>query len=102
MKTSCYLCLRASGPSYNPTGKITVSRVTKTAPALERQEIAIRISLDIPEILFTRSALQADITIPESTKLQSVIDAETIDNIENAIKQQTGVDVKLTIEPEKE
>jgi len=76
-------------------------RVSSTYPKLESNEIVIRLSLEIPRKYFEKPTLQANITLPEG-KAQ-VIEAETISQVEEMIKQGLGITVNLNVvEPESE
>lgn len=73
-------------------------RFTKNKPALAANEIAIRVSCDIPLALFSRPALKFNISIPKEAVPQREITAEVVGNIQELIQQNTGFDVKLITE----
>ncbi len=60
-------------------------------------EVAIQIELVLPNSVFKRPQIQAQITIPESAVSPAQIDAATSQNVKDAIIQATGLDVKLTV-----
>jgi hypothetical protein len=72
-------------------------RMTSKSPALKSDEVAIAINLELPDALFTRPQLQAQITIPKEAVSKPVIDAAITDNIEQAVKAATGFDLKITV-----
>lgn len=78
------------------------SRMTKGTPALDRNEIAVKVSLEIPDAIFNRPALTATIKVPEDAVGKPEIEAEVIDNVQDLIKQNTGFDVKLEVVNEQE
>jgi hypothetical protein len=94
----CYLIVKAnvspSGTYCN--GRPTV-RVAKNKPDTLANEVAIKVSLDLPIGLFRRPQLSATISVPEDT-LPVEISADIQDNIVEAIRQASGMDVKLTVE----
>lgn len=92
MKTIVYLCVKKSEHRYDPT-----FRVTKTSPGLDSNEIAIKINLDLPNALFSKPALEAQVTVSEKAVSPQVITADVVDNVEQIIKEKTGFDVKLTV-----
>lgn len=92
MKTIVYLCVKRSEHRYDPT-----FRVMKTSPALDQNEIAVKINLELPEALFTKPALEAKIVISDKAVAPNVIEMEVIDNVEQIIKEQTGFTVKLNV-----
>lgn len=57
----------------------------------------MRLELDIPDQLFDRPFLQGSITIPKDAVSAPVIDASIVDNVQEVIKQQTGVEVRLNV-----
>ncbi len=103
VEISQYLIVKGKKRSlYSPYRSYT-TRVTKSNPALDSDEIAVKIVIDIPEALFDKPSLEARVTIPEEAVSKPVITAEVIDNVEQIIKQNTGFEVKLiAIEPVKE
>lgn len=87
MKTQFYLITNARGSV----------RTTKTNPDLKWDEVAVHLSLDLPQILFQRPQLQGSINVKESQVLPHKIDVDVINNIQESIKQHTGVMVDLRI-----
>lgn len=73
-------------------------RCTKTQPALSSNEVAFKLNLELPDALFTKPRLEATISVPESAVSAPVIEAETIDNVAEAIKKATGLDVRVWVE----
>lgn len=73
------------------------SRMTKGSPALASNEIAVKVVLEIPDEIFDKPALVANISIPEEAVSKPVIEAQVVDNVEQIIKQQTGFDVRLEV-----
>lgn len=75
-------------------------RTTKGRPDLKWDEVAIKVGVDLPNELFKRPTLSASINIDHHPKLD--ITAETINNIEEVLKQD-GINVKLEVRaPEEE
>jgi hypothetical protein len=78
-------------------------RVNKSIPRLDWDEISIYTTLEIPDQLFNRPALQAAITIPESAVNKNPLTAEVVDNVKEAIESTTGLKFSVTVEePPKE
>lgn len=92
MKKSFYLIVNSNG----------TTKTTKTRPALNWNEIAISVNLDIPDMLFQKPQLNATIVVPESAAAPKEIDVEIQDNIKNAIEVASGMQVRLTIEDKEE
>lgn len=101
MKITPYIIIKRTG-QYVYNRKYT-SRMTVGSPALASNEIAIKLSLEVPDAIFDKPALEAKITIPEEAVSKPVISAETIDNVQDLIKQNLGFEVKLeVVTPEEE
>lgn len=72
----------------------------KTKPALEWNEIAVKINLHIPDALFQRPSIEADIIVQdiENTNQITNVVVDTVDLIE----QQTGAKINFTVMPVEE
>jgi hypothetical protein len=89
MTTNFYLVVSRKG----------LERTTQTTPRLNPSEIAIRVTLEVPNSLFQTPQIQAAITIPESAAQHEPISAEVQDNVRELIQQATGLEVRLIVEP---
>lgn len=87
MKQKLFLAVNSRG----------TARVTKTRPALSYDEIEIGLMLDIPDVLFEKPRLQAEVSIPEDAVSPAEIEAEVVNNIRESIESATGIPVKLTV-----
>lgn len=87
------------GQRFNPSGwrdgKPSV-RVCKGKPVLGKDEVPIKLKLDLPEALFKRPQLSASIVVPPDNA-PADISAEVQDNIAAAIRDATGMDVRITL-----
>ena len=92
MKISFYLIVNHKG----------TTRTTKTQPGLDYNEISIKLEISLPDTLFKKPQLTANIVIPEDKVRPFEISAETTNNIQAAIQQHTGIPVVLTLLEEKE
>ena len=72
-------------------------RITKNKPALQGNEIAIRVDLSVPDELFKKPMLQASITMPKDAVSAPVIDADIVDNIQETISKQLGVELTISV-----
>lgn len=89
MKTVGYLCIKKNG--YRSS-----ARFVKTSPALDFNEIAVRLEIELPDELFAKPRLEATIKVPKEAVSAPIIPAEVIDNTQDIIKQSTGFEVRLT------
>jgi hypothetical protein len=69
-------------------------RTTKTKPDCMSDEIAVAITLELPESLFRRPNLQARISVPESLA-PVVITPEIQQNIARVVQDQLGITLHL-------
>lgn len=88
MKTNFYLVVNSKGDT----------KTCKTSPNLKRDEMSIALTLDLPDRLFMKPYLSGTIVIPDDAVESTVITPEITNNIESAIKEHSGVDVKLSIQ----
>ena len=84
-------------PFYLIVNKKGSVRTTKTQPDLKWDEISIQMNLDLPDTLFKKPLLSASIVVNEKQVTPAVISPVIKNNIQDSIKQHSGVEVKLTI-----
>lgn len=92
MKTSFYLVVNDRG----------TTKTVKTRPNLAYNEVAIAVTLQLPNSLFQKPQLNASIVVPDEAVAPQTIQADMADNIREAIETATGLEVKLTIESPEE
>jgi len=76
------------------TGKATV-RLTRNRPDCDATEVAVKISLSLPDALFKRPSLQASITVDDDV-VPVLVDADVADNIARVVKEQMGINLHVT------
>jgi hypothetical protein len=98
-----YLCVKYNpGPPYGIHNKPSV-RLTVGKPRLDAQEVAILLNINLPNELFKKPQLEANIRVPEENVNRPVINAEVLGNIEQHLKQTLGVELSISlIQPEDE
>lgn len=74
--------------------------LTIAKPATSANEVAIKINLQLPDALFDTPQLQASIIVPDNAVTKPVLDAEVQDNIADALSEQLGVNVNVTVDEE--
>lgn len=72
-------------------------RTAKKRPALDWNEISISMKLELPNALFQKPSLSAQIVVPDSAAVSKPMEAGVTDNIKQAIEAATGLEVRLTI-----
>ncbi len=75
----------------------TSARLAVKSPSLKSHEIAIALRINIPNELFSKPQLQASIVIPEDSVSAPVIDAQVIDNLQEVVSKQLGVDLSISL-----
>ncbi|CAN7381015.1 zinc-finger-containing protein [Cupriavidus necator] len=76
------------------TGKPTV-RVTKSKPDCSATEVPVRIAMKLPESLFKRPILQANIVVPEGES-QFQITTEIEEGIAQLVQEGMGITMRIT------
>ncbi len=61
--------------------ELATPRCTMRKPSLDRDEICVKVNLDLPDSLFEQQQLQATITVGEDQVGGAVVDAEVINNL---------------------
>lgn len=77
-------------------GKPTV-RVTAKKPALAKDEVPVQMTLSLPKALFRRPQITARVAVADDLA-PAEISADVQDNIAQAIRDQLGVDVRITVD----
>lgn len=89
-----YLVVKPKG-YFGLTGRLALR-----APSLDAGEIAIKVRLKVPDALFRRTQLQAQIVIPADSVTPPILDAKVIDNVREVLEQKTGLDILVSmVEP---
>ena len=70
MELNKYLCISSNGSV----------RITANKPRLAVNEIAMLLNIDVPDQLFDRPLLVADIKIDEDVAMEELISSETVNN----------------------
>lgn len=85
------------------TNQRGTARLTERKPQIGANEVAVYLEVEIPNGLFEKPRLVAKMKIPESIVTSKEVNAEVTDNIEEAIRTATGLDMEVRIaEPPKE
>lgn len=67
-------------------------------PPLKKGEVCIRCELRLPESLFRKPTLSAAISIPEAAAGQQQISAEVVNNIQELVANQLGIQLTISAE----
>lgn len=102
MKATCYLTIQGKPPKYGTPEARRFKRepgtirVAKTRPNTRSDEIAIKLDVEIPDALYIKPQLEARVTVPDDGSRGPVITAEIADNIAEAIRERTGLEVRIS------
>ena len=77
------------------TPRIVVGKGNQT-PKVNAGEIAIRVTIELPESLFKKPAFKAKVSVPADSVTAPIIDASVVNNIAEIVAAETGI--HLTIE----
>lgn len=97
-----YLVIEGKKSRYSYNGFTPHVRLVEREPTLSGNEIAIRIKVEIPDALFKRPTLVAEMRIPNEAVPQTTITPDVTTNIESIIKERTGLDMAIYVVPYKE
>lgn len=68
-------------------------RVTRSSPALARDEVSMSLNVTLPDAVFSRPELRATIALDSAPQTLDL----NIDAAAEALKQSLGIDVTLTV-----
>lgn len=72
-------------------------RVTKGAPTLKRDEVAIKVNVSLPEALFNRPSLSATIKVDPEDAPKKVIETVVLDNIKATLRKELDIDMEISV-----
>ena len=87
MRKKLYLAVNSRGSA----------KVTQKRPALNYDEIEIGLELNIPDALFDKPRLNAVVMVPKEAVCAPDIEVNIADNIAEAVKTATGMEVHITM-----
>jgi len=73
------------------------AKLSAKSPSLKAHEISIKLNLDIPDDLFLKPALEADIIIPKESVVAGKIDTEIIDDIKKTVEDGLGIHMHVSL-----
>lgn len=94
MRLTRYIAVKKYGSKHWPKYS---ARMTAGNPALSANEVAMRVTLELPDALFEKPQLQASIVVPDDAVAAPIIDATVLDNIKETLSQNLGVDLNIEI-----
>jgi len=73
------------------------AKLSAKSPSLKAHEIAIKLNLNIPDDLFLKPALEADIIIPKESVVAGKIDTEIIEDIKKTVEEGLGIHMHVSL-----
>jgi hypothetical protein len=73
------------------------AKLTKKRQSVDFDEVSIGCQLELPDVLFKRPQIEANITVDAKDVQPFEISADTSNMVKEAIQQSTGLEVKLTV-----
>lgn len=86
MKLRKFLAVRSNGSV----------RVASNKPSLAVDEIAIQLNIEIPDQLFKKPTLVADIKVDDELGNQTLISSEVINNVKELISDSLGLELRVS------
>lgn len=79
------------------TGRI--ARVTARKPRTAANEVALQLTIEIPDAMFMKPVLQARMVVPPEAVSAPVIEPEVANNIAELVRDQLGIKLHISAEP---
>lgn len=93
METS--LWVKVKGRKFYRGWEAGAIKSSKNKPPTGKDEVAVKITLDLPDSLFERPQIEARIEIPKDSVTPPKVDAEVQDNIAEVLTSQLGMKVHV-------
>jgi len=71
--------------------------VRKNVPSLAWNQVSVSMNMELPDELFTKPLIHADIVVPSDSINPHVITPKIKSNFKKAIEQSSGLEVRLTM-----
>lgn len=73
------------------------ARLTQGKPGIDWNEVSVLLDINLPDELFNRPRLEAKIEIPKEAAGPEVLNSEVVENVQEAIKQVTGLTFSINV-----
>lgn len=78
-------------------GKNGSIKVTKKSPTVPSNSVAMQLQINLPDTLFSKPKLVAQIEIPQESVGGEIISKQVIDNVADTLKQSTGLEFNVSV-----
>lgn len=96
MRVDFWVCVAATKKAYGYCP--SVPKASKNKPNVGRNEVAVKITLEIPESYFELPELNASIVLPDTRKEAPEVRVEMQQRIAETLKESLGVHVTFNDE----
>ena len=98
MKINRYLIIGSKRfDNWSKKRRPPTTRLTTKPPKLSSHEVAVKLSLEVPDAFFEKPLLSARIEIPEDAVSAPVIEADVVDNIQEIVNRELGIDLNISL-----
>lgn len=80
---------------FNSRGNVVVKIGKRKAPRIENNQIALKLRLEVPNRLFERPMFEANVVVRDEGEQSRFNSTEITTQIQNAIANQAGINVRL-------
>jgi len=91
--------LKIAGKKWYSGWTIGAVSAYKSRPETKVNEIALKVTLDLPDAIFATPQYEAKISVPEGST-NPVVNADVADNIADILSEQLGISVHVTTQSE--
>lgn len=72
-------------------------KMTATRPKLAFNEISMNLNIKVPDAIFEKPRLIANITVPDEAAASEVVKSIVCDNVKEVIEQATGLQFAISV-----
>lgn len=72
-------------------------RMSRGLPSLKPGEVAMALTIRLPDALFKKPSLRATVDVPSTCVSAPVIDSKVVDNIREVVSQQLGIEMTIAV-----
>ena len=96
MKSEFWVKIEAKPGYIKGTWRAGSVSTTKAKPGTKKNEVAVKVSVDIPDAYFNTPELSVNVKVPEEMVNRPIITPEVEDNIAQSIVDQLGFKVNVS------
>ena len=74
-----------------------IARLTAGKPNMNYDEVSILLEINLPEELFRKPRLEANIDIPKEAAGPDVLNSEVVENVKEVVEKATGLTFSINV-----